>query len=98
MNVSSSPRLYKKANIFLGLIEYEQNSLLGDSHFVDYILVHNRFDIERYLLNSKSRKGRGITQDFACTNGAVWEIFVIITASRKEINEIRITKQCESYC
>ena len=31
MNVSS-PGLYNKANIFLGLIEYELNSLLGASH------------------------------------------------------------------
>ena len=40
-----------KANIFLGLIEYELNSLLGASHLVDYISVHIRFDLERYLLN-----------------------------------------------
>ena len=39
-----------KANIFLGLIEYELNSLLGASHLVDYISVHIRFDLERYLL------------------------------------------------
>ena len=42
---------YNKANIFLGLIEYELNSLLGISHLVDYISVHIRFDLERYLLN-----------------------------------------------
>ena len=42
---------YNKANIFLGLIEYELNSLLGASHLVDYISVHIRFDLERYLLN-----------------------------------------------
>ena len=47
---------YDKANIFLGLIEYELNSLLGASHLVDYISVHIRFDLERYLLN--------ITHDF----------------------------------
>ena len=41
---------YNKANIFLGLIEYELNSLLGASHLVDYISVHIRFDLERYLL------------------------------------------------
>ena len=41
---------YSKANIFLGLIEYELNSLLGASHLVDYISVHIRFDLERYLL------------------------------------------------
>ena len=40
-----------KANIFLGLIEYELNSLLGASHLVDYVSVHVRFDLERYLLN-----------------------------------------------
>ena len=39
-----------KANIFLGLIEYELNSQLGASHLVDYISVHIRFDLERYLL------------------------------------------------
>ena len=33
---------YNKANIFLGLIEYELNSLLGASHLVDYISVHIR--------------------------------------------------------
>ena len=27
------------------------NSLLGASHLVDYISVHIRFDLERYLLN-----------------------------------------------
>ena len=41
---------YDKANIFLVLIEYELNSLLGDSHLIDYISVHIRFDLERYLL------------------------------------------------
>ena len=35
MNVSS-PGLYNKENIFLGLIEYELNSLLGASHPIDY--------------------------------------------------------------
>ena len=42
---------YSKANIFLGLIEYELNSLLSASHLVDYMSVHIRFDLERYLLN-----------------------------------------------
>ena len=46
---SNSPS--NKANIFLGLIEYELNSLLGASHLVDYISIHIRFDLERYLLN-----------------------------------------------
>ena len=49
MNVSFSG-LYNKANIFLGFIEYELNSLLGASHLVDYVSVHIRFDLERYLL------------------------------------------------
>ena len=49
MDVSSS-RASNKANIFLGLIEYELNSLLGASHLVDYISVHIRLDLERYLL------------------------------------------------
>ena len=40
-----------KANVFLGLIEYELNSLFRASHLVDYISVHIRFDLERYLLN-----------------------------------------------
>ena len=48
MNVSSSGPC-DKANIFLGLIEYELNSLIGASHLVDYISVHIRFDLERYL-------------------------------------------------
>ena len=50
MNVSSSGP-FNKANIFLGLIEYQLNSLLGASHLVDHISVHIRFDLERYLLN-----------------------------------------------
>ena len=52
MNVSSSGPS-NKANIFLGLIEYELNSLLGASHLdlVDYVSVHIRFDLKRYLLN-----------------------------------------------
>ena len=49
MNVSSSGAC-NKANIFLGLIEYELNSLLGTSHLVDHISVHIQFDLERYLL------------------------------------------------
>ena len=44
-------RQVNEANIFLGLIEYELNSLLGASHLLDYISVHIRFDLERYLLN-----------------------------------------------
>ena len=55
MDVPSS-RPSNKANIFLGLIEYELNSLLGASHLVDYISVHIRFDVERYLLNRFSFK------------------------------------------
>ena len=46
-----SPQAANKANIFLSLIEYELNSLLGPSHLVDHISVHIRFDLERYLLN-----------------------------------------------
>ena len=41
---------FNKANIFLGLIEYELNSLLGTLHLIDYISVHIQFDLERYLL------------------------------------------------
>ena len=44
---ASSPGPYNKANIFLGLIEYELNSLQG----ANYISVHIRFNLERYLLN-----------------------------------------------
>ena len=51
---SNSP--YNKANIFLGLIEYELNSLLGALHLVDYISIHIRFDLERYLLNGSPPK------------------------------------------
>ena len=29
-----------KTNIFLGLIEYDMNSLLGASHLIDYTSVH----------------------------------------------------------
>ena len=39
-----------KANIFLGLNEYEMSSLLRASHFIDPV----RFDLERYLLNIQS--------------------------------------------
>ena len=49
-NFCFSDSVYNKANIFLGLIEYELNSLLGASHLVDYISVHILFDLERYLL------------------------------------------------
>ena len=39
-----------KANIFLGVIEYELNGLLDAWHLVDYISVHIRFDLEIYVL------------------------------------------------
>ena len=48
--VLSLAESYNIANIFLGLKEYELNSLLSASHLVDYISVHIRFDLERYLL------------------------------------------------
>ena len=52
-NFCFSNSVYNKANIFLSLMEYELNSLLGGaSHLVDYISVHIRFDLERYLLNT----------------------------------------------
>ena len=41
---------YDKTNIFLGLIEYELNSLLGASH---YMSVQIQFNLERYLLISQ---------------------------------------------
>ena len=47
-NFCFSNSVYNKANIFLGLIEYELNSLRGAN-----ISVHIRFNLERYLLNSK---------------------------------------------
>ena len=43
---SSGPS--NKANIFVGLIEYELYSLLGEN----YISVHIQFNVERYLLIS----------------------------------------------
>ena len=51
MNVSFSGA-YNKANIFLGLIEYELNSLLGASHLVDYIYISSYSYSYSYLLNS----------------------------------------------
>ena len=42
---------YDKANIFLGLIEYELNSPLSALHLADYISVDIRFHLKRYLLN-----------------------------------------------
>ena len=45
---SSGPS--NKANICLGLIEYELNSPHGASHLVYYISAHIRFDFERYWL------------------------------------------------
>ena len=45
-NFYFSNSVYNKANIFLSLIEYELNSLLG----ANCISVHIRFDLERYLL------------------------------------------------
>ena len=55
---------YNKANIFLGLIEHELNSPLGASHLVDYISVHIRFDLERYLLNISPLPGRHLRHHF----------------------------------
>ena len=49
MNVSSSGAS-NKASIFLGLTEYELNSLRSASHLIDYISVHIWVDLERYLL------------------------------------------------
>ena len=43
--------LYKEIDIIIGLIEYEQNSLLGASHLVDYISFHIQFSLERHLLS-----------------------------------------------
>ena len=48
--VSASSGPCNEVNIFLGLIEYELNSLLGHLHLVGYISVHIRFGLERYLL------------------------------------------------
>ena len=39
MNVASSGPS-NKANIFLGLVEYELNSLIDASHLVDYIYIY----------------------------------------------------------
>ena len=46
---------YNKANIFLRLIEYELNNLLGVLRLVNYVSVHIRFIIERYLQIVSSR-------------------------------------------
>ena len=70
MNVSFSGAC-NKANIFLGLIEYELNSLLGVSHLVDYISVHIRFDLERYLLNMKMKTTTNFLDNFV---GFLFEI------------------------
>ena len=43
--------LYNETDIIIGLIEYEQNSLLGASHLVDYISFHIQFGLERHLLS-----------------------------------------------
>ena len=51
---SNSPS--NKANIFLGLVEYELNSRLGSLHLVDCISIHIRFDLERYLLIIKTHE------------------------------------------
>ena len=50
-NFCFSNSLYNTTNIFLGLLEYELNSLLGDLHLADYKSVNIRFYLERYLLN-----------------------------------------------
>ena len=34
-----------------GLLDEQRNLSLVESHLVDYISVHIRFDLERYLLN-----------------------------------------------
>ena len=49
MNVSS-PGVYNKGNIFLGVIEYGLNCLISALHLVHFTSVHIRFDLERYLL------------------------------------------------
>ena len=68
MNVSSSGPS-NKANIFLGLIEYELNSL----HLVDYISVHIQFDLERYLLIIFLLTGLSIYMDeYRAQSPALW--------------------------
>ena len=54
MNLSSSGPS-NKANIFLGLIDYELNSLLAASQLVNYISVYFLFDLKRYLLNISNK-------------------------------------------
>ena len=51
----------------IGLIEYEQNSLLGALHLIDYISFHITFGLERHLLSRpqtcpKSRELKGNCQ------------------------------------
>ena len=72
-----------KANIFLGLIEYELNSLLGASHLADYISVHIRFDLERYLLNEKLA-AHGSLEDVK----ALKRVFLHPLCSRELYNEV----------
>ena len=47
----SSPGLYNKANVFLGLSR-------SASHLVDFIPVHFRFSLERYLLNIRKIRAK----------------------------------------
>ena len=58
----SCPWLNHKENICHGLIDYELNSLLNTLHLIDYISVHIRFDLERYLLNMKALTARIFTR------------------------------------
>ena len=83
---SNSPS--NKANIFLGLIEYELNSLLGASHLVDYISVHIRFDLERYLLIIGNTAASAFTAQEAFLNN-----FDNVVNSRVDIRED--IKYCE---
>ena len=95
MNVSSL-RLYNKANIFLGLVEYELNNLLGASHLVDYMSVHIRFDLERYLLNiilGVPKRYRRLINNRTKVFGLIFRISFILHKSYPNLDfEIKIAK------
>ena len=91
MNVSSSGPS-NKASIFLGLIEYELNSLLGASHLVDYISVDIRFDLERYLLNIPTIEK---TERKPCSIRE--QIIGIVMVSKRDFDNMTYSWSCNMY-
>ena len=84
-NFCFSNSAYNKANIFLDLIEYELNSLLGASHLVDYISIHIRFDLERYLLNREQLNAEGDIQNVQVEFDAVWRRFHLVVKNHNQL-------------